>query len=165
MLPGHAIGDCELTSHARRHRGRAGLQRLRDDELARLDCLGRLAEVHQYQHVCLIANPSEEEIQDLISKAQVNILPSFNCTGVKLKLLTALFNRAGHEALTAPDGAAALEILEYEKDIDAVVSDVRMPKIDGFQLCRTIRNDGPVPASVLIVSAPSTSGYVPMEWA
>ncbi|HEY1217071.1 MAG TPA: hypothetical protein VGE93_25880, partial [Bryobacteraceae bacterium] len=26
------------------------------------------------------------------SKAQVNILPSFNCTGVKLKLLNALFN-------------------------------------------------------------------------
>ena len=42
---------------------------------------------------------------------------------------------------TAADGAAALEILEHEKDIDAVVSDVRMPKIDGFQLCRTIRND------------------------
>ena len=31
-------------------------------------------------------------MQDLISKAQVNILPSFNCTGVKLKLLNALFN-------------------------------------------------------------------------
>jgi uncharacterized cupin superfamily protein len=30
---------------------------------------------------------------------------------------------------------------------------------------RTIRNDGPVPASVLIISAPSTSGYEPMEWA
>jgi uncharacterized cupin superfamily protein len=30
---------------------------------------------------------------------------------------------------------------------------------------RTVRNDGQVPASVLIVSAPSTSGYEPMEWA
>ena len=42
--------------------------------------------------VCLIADPSEEELQDLIAKAQVNILPSFNCTGIKLKLLNALFN-------------------------------------------------------------------------
>jgi glycosyltransferase involved in cell wall biosynthesis len=41
---------------------------------------------------CVIANPSEEEMQDLISKAQINILPSFNCTGIKLKLLNALFN-------------------------------------------------------------------------
>ncbi len=48
--------------------------------------------IHQYPHACLIPNPSEEELQDLISKAQVNILPSFNCTGVKLKLLNALFN-------------------------------------------------------------------------
>jgi uncharacterized cupin superfamily protein len=30
---------------------------------------------------------------------------------------------------------------------------------------RTVRNDGQVPSSVLIVSAPMTSGYTPMEWA
>ena len=30
---------------------------------------------------------------------------------------------------------------------------------------RTVRNDGDEPASVLIVSAPRTSGYRPMEWA
>ena len=56
------------------------------------------------------------------------------------RLLTALFGRAGHEVLTAGDGTVALEILEREK-IDAIVSDVRMPKMDGFQLCRTIRQD------------------------
>ncbi|HXO75305.1 MAG TPA: hypothetical protein VN824_08730, partial [Puia sp.] len=32
------------------------------------------------------------ELNDLISKAQINILPSFNCTGIKLKLLNALYN-------------------------------------------------------------------------
>jgi uncharacterized cupin superfamily protein len=30
---------------------------------------------------------------------------------------------------------------------------------------RTVRNDGTEPCSVLIVSAPTTSGYTPMEWA
>lgn len=45
-----------------------------------------------YPQACLIPNPSDEEIQDLIAKAQVNILPSFNCTGIKLKLLNALYN-------------------------------------------------------------------------
>lgn len=30
---------------------------------------------------------------------------------------------------------------------------------------RTVRNDGDRPAVVLIVSAPTTSGYTPMEWA
>jgi hypothetical protein len=46
----------------------------------------------QYPQACLIPNPSEEEMHDLIAKAQVHILPSFNCTGVKLKLLNALYN-------------------------------------------------------------------------
>jgi (S)-ureidoglycine aminohydrolase len=30
---------------------------------------------------------------------------------------------------------------------------------------RTVRNDGDAPAAVLIASAPTTSGYEPMEWA
>jgi hypothetical protein len=40
---------------------------------------------------CLEANPSMDEMQDLIKKAHINILPSFNNTGVKLKLLNSLF--------------------------------------------------------------------------
>jgi glycosyltransferase involved in cell wall biosynthesis len=46
---------------------------------------------HLYQHTCLVANPSDGEINDLIQKAHVNILPSFNSTGIKIKLLHALF--------------------------------------------------------------------------
>lgn len=48
--------------------------------------------IYQYPSTCLIADPSEAEIQDLIAKAQINVLPSFNCTGTKLKLLNALYN-------------------------------------------------------------------------
>jgi CheY-like chemotaxis protein len=40
--------------------------------------------------------------------------------------------------VTAPDGEAALALLERDP-VDAVVSDVRMPKMDGFQLCRALR--------------------------
>ena len=43
-------------------------------------------------HGCLVANPTGNELQDLISKAQINVLPSVNTTGIKLKLLNALFN-------------------------------------------------------------------------
>jgi CheY-like chemotaxis protein len=56
------------------------------------------------------------------------------------RMLTAIFGHAGHEVLTAPDGEAALVALERER-VDAVVSDVRMPKLDGFQLCRALRRD------------------------
>ena len=48
--------------------------------------------IDQHKNTCLVANPSEEEMQDIISKAQVNILPAYNSTGVKLKLLNALYN-------------------------------------------------------------------------
>ena len=46
----------------------------------------------QHRFTCLVGNPTGEEMQDMISKAQINILPSFNTTGIKLKLLNALFN-------------------------------------------------------------------------
>lgn len=41
---------------------------------------------------CVVANPSDKDLHNLIAKAQINILPSFNNTGVKLKLLNALYN-------------------------------------------------------------------------
>jgi len=43
-------------------------------------------------HVHVIANPAEKEMNDLIAKAHINILPSFSNTGIKLKLLHALYN-------------------------------------------------------------------------
>lgn len=43
-------------------------------------------------HTCLVANPSDKEIQDMISKAHINVLPSYTSTGIKIKLVNALFN-------------------------------------------------------------------------
>jgi glycosyltransferase involved in cell wall biosynthesis len=47
---------------------------------------------HRQQHTCLVANPNDAEMNDLIARAQIHVLPSFNNTGVKLKLLNAVFN-------------------------------------------------------------------------
>lgn len=45
------------------------------------------------QHTCLVADPSEAEMNDLVRKAHINVLPNFNkrITGIRLKLLHALF--------------------------------------------------------------------------
>jgi len=48
--------------------------------------------LHNKNTTCLIANPDEKEMQDLIAKAHLNIIPSYNSTGIKLKLINALFN-------------------------------------------------------------------------
>lgn len=46
---------------------------------------------HLCQHTCLVANPTKEEMDDLVRKAHIHILPSFSTTGIKLKLLHAIF--------------------------------------------------------------------------
>lgn len=42
-------------------------------------------------HVSLVSSPSDAELDTLIQNAQINILPSLNSTGLKLKLLHAIF--------------------------------------------------------------------------
>lgn len=48
--------------------------------------------VHESGHTCLVANPSEKEMQDMIAKAHINVIPSYTTTGIKIKLINALFN-------------------------------------------------------------------------
>jgi hypothetical protein len=45
-----------------------------------------------YENVMLVANPDDEKMFDLIRNAQVNILVTFQATGLKLKLLNTLYN-------------------------------------------------------------------------
>ena len=46
----------------------------------------------KYHFISVVENPSEKNMQLLVANAQINILPSFNNTGRKLKLLNALYN-------------------------------------------------------------------------
>ncbi|HEY2516540.1 MAG TPA: response regulator transcription factor [Polyangiaceae bacterium] len=55
-----------------------------------------------------------------------------------LDVLSLAFEEAGYDVSTAPDGQAALAALAARRP-DAIVSDVNMPGLDGFQLCRALR--------------------------
>lgn len=44
-----------------------------------------------YKHISIKANINTQDIHELIHDAQVNVLPTFQATGIKLKLLAALF--------------------------------------------------------------------------
>ena len=48
--------------------------------------------ITKYSHIQLKSNINTEEIDELIMNAQINVLPTFQSTGIKLKLLAALFN-------------------------------------------------------------------------
>mgnify|MGYP005846095923 CR=1 FL=1 len=47
--------------------------------------------VAPYEHIRLIADPSDARMNQLISEAQINLLISFQAAGIKLKLINALF--------------------------------------------------------------------------
>jgi DNA-binding response OmpR family regulator len=67
-----------------------------------------------------------------------------------LEVLTLAFSDAGHAVETAPDGGAALDRLRGGAVPDAIVSDINMPGVDGFALCRKLREQGnPVPIILL----------------
>ncbi len=57
-----------------------------------------------------------------------------------LYLLETLLKGSGYELVTAKDGVEALDKLK-EESIDMIVSDVLMPRMDGFQLCRKCKKD------------------------
>jgi hypothetical protein len=44
------------------------------------------------KHACIVANPSEQELQDMIRKAHIHVLPSVCKKSAHIKLLNALFN-------------------------------------------------------------------------
>lgn len=61
-------------------------------------------EIKRANNASLVANPLPGEMQDLIKKAQCHALPSLNSTGVKLKLINALYN--GRHCIVNEAGAA-----------------------------------------------------------
>jgi hypothetical protein len=61
--------------------------------IAGLNPPGRLQNlVKDKKNIQLIANPIQEDMDELIQKAHVNVLVSFQATGLKLKLLNTLYN-------------------------------------------------------------------------
>ncbi|MBC5689726.1 response regulator transcription factor [Mediterraneibacter sp. NSJ-55] len=65
------------------------------------------------------------------------------------KLVKDFLVREGYIVLEAGDGVEAMDIFYEEKDIALVILDVMMPKMDGWQVCREIREESKVPIIML----------------
>ncbi len=66
-------------------------------------------------------------------------------------LFCAILRRAGYEPVSAVDGEDALQKLD-EHHIDLLLCDIMMPKLDGFELTKRIRETDPV-FPILMVTA------------
>ena len=69
------------------------------------------------------------------------------------KLIGDCLKKEGHTVLAAEDGEKAVELFKNNKDISLALLDIMMPEIDGWQVCKTIRETSGIP--VVLVSARS----------
>ncbi|SFU97861.1 response regulator transcription factor [Butyrivibrio sp. INlla21] len=65
------------------------------------------------------------------------------------KLVKDFLIKDGYIVLEAGDGQQALDMFYEDKDIALIILDVMMPKRDGWEVCREIRNNSKVPIIML----------------
>ena len=65
------------------------------------------------------------------------------------KLVKDFLGREGYQVLEAGDGMEAMEVFYDEKDIALIILDVMMPRMDGWQVCREVRQSSKVPIIML----------------
>ncbi len=65
------------------------------------------------------------------------------------KLVRDFLVKSNYEVVEAADGEEALDLFFEKNDIDLVILDVMMPKMDGWQVCREIRAYSKIPIIML----------------
>jgi CheY-like chemotaxis protein/anti-sigma regulatory factor (Ser/Thr protein kinase) len=71
------------------------------------------------------------------------------------EIIQQVMNASGHSVTTAADGLAALEKLRQEH-FDLIVTDVRMPRMDGLELLSRLRAERAHPPKVIVMTADDT---------
>lgn len=69
------------------------------------------------------------------------------------KLVRDFLEKKGFSVLEAGDGMEAMEIFYKEKDIALMILDIMMPRMDGWQVCREVRQSSKVPIIMLTARA------------
>ena len=65
------------------------------------------------------------------------------------KLVKDFLSKSGYDVIEAEDGSQALDLFFKQKDIALIILDVMMPKMDGWETCREIRQYSQVPIIML----------------
>lgn len=65
------------------------------------------------------------------------------------KLVKDFLKRQDYEVLEAGDGEEALDVFYGDKDISLIILDVMMPKMNGWEVCKEVRENSKVPIIML----------------
>ena len=65
------------------------------------------------------------------------------------KLVRDFLVREGYKVIEAADGEEAVDLFYENRDVALIILDVMMPKMDGWQTCREIREESKVPIIML----------------
>ena len=65
------------------------------------------------------------------------------------KLVRDFLMKSNYDVIEAEDGVQAVDIFFEQNDIALIILDVMMPKMDGWQVCKEIREYSKVPIIML----------------
>jgi DNA-binding response OmpR family regulator len=71
------------------------------------------------------------------------------------KVTSIYLQKAGYEVVFAYDGEQALQLFDNTK-VDAIILDLMLPKVDGMEVCETIRQASTVPIIMLTAKGQTT---------
>ena len=80
------------------------------------------------------------------------------------KLVSDFLVKSQYQVVEAENGREALDVFFAENDIDLVILDVMMPRMDGWQACREIRAVSKVPIIMLTAKAMRGTNFWDLSW-
>lgn len=91
-----------------------------------------------YQRACRTDRPAAQSLPDASAQHQRLLVAEDSITS--RSLMKSILESAGFQVVTAVDGMDAWQTLQ-QSDFAALISDIEMPRLDGFSLTQKIRSD------------------------
>ena len=79
------------------------------------------------------------------------------------KLVRDFLVKNGYEVLEAGDGEAALDVFYQEKELALMILDVMMPKMNGWEVCKEVRESSKIPIIMLTAKSDESDELMGFE--
>ncbi len=121
-----------------------------------LDVVALIRSDYAHQGLLLTAEVVAEEIEVPAQVERIPLVMVVDDSVTVRKVTSRLLERNGYEVLLARDGVEAISLLQDRKP-DVMLLDIEMPRMDGFEVASTVRNDRRL-KSVPIIMITSRTG-------